>query len=141
MKKLKNNLWNRVFHSSELKAQKEKIHKANIVLGEFPILMDMLNNAKSFEDLLAIHKHAYSHEYKNSNLSPCEYGMFRTKNIADMTLDEVYLGDIYGLWTKRASDWKKVDDDKVKGIIFNQYKGLLRSNIFAEKERAYVVTK
>lgn len=141
MKKLKNTIWNRVFHSSELKAQKEKIHKAHIVLGEFPILMDMLSTAKSFKDLLAIHKHAYSHGYNNPNISPCEYGMFRTKNIANMTLDEVYLGNIGGLWTKRASDWEKIEDDEAKGIIFNQYKSLLKSNIYMEKEIAYAVTK
>jgi len=39
------------------------------------------------------------------NAGRCEYGMNRTKKGEAVTPDKVYLGDIYGLWTKTADYW------------------------------------
>lgn len=69
----------------------------------------------------------------NKNLGPCSWGMFRTKDIASMTADEVYLGDIYGLWTNTLTFWNNCTSDMsgngwgiseetpCKNLIFNQY--------------------
>ena len=56
-----------------------------------------------------------------------------------MLPSEVYLGDIYGLWTFNIPDWNKEKDQTIDlgdgklrtcySIVMNQYKRLLVSNI------------
>lgn len=139
---IKNNLWNRIFHSKELSEQTKQYETAKKLVGFGPETLQFINGAKDLVQLLDAHKIAWNRGYQNENLGPCEYGRFRTKNISDMTIDEVYLGDIYGLWTFNIREWNKhsdetmagngwgfPDDTKVYDIIMRQYRTILRKNV------------
>lgn len=145
----KNNIWNRLFHKSEIKKNKEKmaIYKNQLHAGQY--LMDSIKEAKNLYTLLTIHKTAWGAGFQNINLSPCSYGMFRTSNILDMLPSEVYLGNIYGLNTHNIPFWEDHKEDKygingfglrtdmlIYDIVLNQYKNILLHNIKALFEKA-----
>lgn len=85
-----------------------------------------INNAKTLIDLFNIHKEIGEYVNETENLGPDKYGMFRTKHISTMLPEEVYLGNIYGLWTYNILDWEKYPE---KEIVFNQYKRILLTNL------------
>ena len=141
MKILKNNLWNRIFHSKELKAQFEKFEKASRICGFYAELNQELNSAKTLDELLTIHKRAWLKGFQNGNLDVCEYGMFRAEYIEKMTIDQVYLGNIDGLFTHNIRYWNQhsndamgvngygiKEDTKIYSLIMNQYRNLLAGN-------------
>lgn len=131
-----NNFFNRFFYKKKLEEEAIKYERCKSLVGHYPELRERIEAAKTLEGLLELHKVAWSLGYKNDNLAPCEYGMFRTKNIAEMKPEEVFLGNIYGLWTFPIPEWEKQKDQlltnsnvTVYDIIVNQYRRLLRINI------------
>lgn len=62
-----------------------------------------------------------------------KYGMFRTSNIATMSTDEVFLGDIY-LWTHTLTFWLSCKDEDAVSKITNQYYRQVLSGIEVEIE-------
>ena len=137
----KNTLFNRIFHSKEVKASKEKYELSKKLVGFGPETLQFINGATTLYDLLNAHKIAWSRGYQNKDLGPCEYGMFRTKDIANMTADEVFLGNIYGLWTFPLSKWAEHTPSPAGqdygypkettdiDLIMKQYRTLLRVNV------------
>ena len=85
-----------------------------------------LSSASSLMELLELHKRMWKEGIQHNNIGPNEYGMFRTKDIASMKPSEVFLGNIYGLWTAPLSDWIGSRDERV---ITNQYRQHLSSNV------------
>lgn len=139
---LENNLWNRLFNKSALKKQNKQFETAKKLVGFGPETLQYVELAKNLKDLLDAHKLAWSRGYKNKNLAPCSYGMFRTKSITTMKPEEVFLGNIYGIWTFNIPYWeshKHIDmsgnsfgiseDTKCYDIIMRQYRTILRTNI------------
>jgi len=156
MKRVKNNLWNRIFHSKALKEYQEWEEKARFIIGWNTQLNEDLKRAKTLQDLIDVHKHAWQVGYRNPNIAPLEWGMFRCNSIPELTLDNLYLGDIWGLWTNSGTFWENHKDEKfgpngfgidenllVYGFIMQQYRQLLRSNInsIAEKTANELVCK
>ena len=144
MKKVKNNLWNRIFHSKALKEYQEWKEIARSIIGWNKQLNEDLRRASSLQELINIHKHAWDIGYQNSNLSPCPWGMFRCELIPELTLDTLYLGDIWGLWTNTGQFWEDHKSETMSGnsfgidpnkkiydIIMQQYRQHLKSNINA----------
>ena len=142
MKKVRNNLWNRIFHSKKLEAYKEWREKAHAIIGWNKQLNQDLDRAKTLQNLIDVHKHAWDIGYQNSNLGPCAWGMFRCDSIPVLTLDTLYLGDIWGLWTETGRYWENrrgetiainsygIDPNKkCYDLIMQQYRQHLRSNI------------
>ncbi len=142
MKKVRNNLWNKIFRRRALKEYKEWKKVAYSIIGWNKQLNEDLMRASSLQDLINVHKHAWEIGYKNQNIAPCPWGMFRCKSIPELTLDTLYLGDIWGLWTNPGKFWEEhkdetmagngygIDEDKlVYDIILGQYRNHLKSNI------------
>jgi hypothetical protein len=142
MKKVKNNLWNRLFHSKALKEYQEWKKIADSIIGWNKQLNEDLKRAQTLQDLINIHKHAWDIGYQNSNLGPCDWGMFRCESISALTLDNLYLGGIWGLLTQTGTFWEEhrnetmvgngfgIDPNKkIYDLIMQQYRHLLRSNI------------
>lgn len=140
MKKIRDNWWNRVFHHKAL----EECKRLRRILSCYKQLEKDLNEAKTLENLLAVHKHAWEIGYRNANIAPLEWGMFRTQDISQMQPSEVYLGGIYGLSTRNIPFWNDnrnetmagngfgIDDDKlIYDIIMQQYRKYLKSNFSA----------
>jgi hypothetical protein len=129
---MKNNLWNKTFHKKKLNQ-----YLNQLIYGE-QILHD-IQCCKSLVDLLVLHKIIYP-LFPSPNIGPDQYGMFRTSDISTMTPDQVFLGNIYGLWTKPITYWEEHKEDifgglgmpknlKIYDIILGQYKFVLYSNI------------
>lgn len=87
----------------------------------------------TLEDTFKIHRQLGTMDLAWSPaICPDKYGMFRTSNIADMSMDEVFLGDIYGLWTHTLTYWSSCQDEDAKSKITNQYYQQVLSGIKAE---------
>lgn len=136
------NLWNRLFHANELLEQEKQYQRLGIIIDTYPSLKKNLTAAESLADLLVIHKQAWGFGYQNKSLGPCPHGMFRTENIIDLKPEEVYLGNIYGLWTFNIPEWERNKDETMAGngfgldpnircydLVRQQYYRLLCSNI------------
>ena len=69
---------------------------------------------------------------KAPSVCPDKYGVFRTKDIATMSPDDVFLGGICGLFTQNIIMWElyKKNDKEAYNIVLNQYYNLLKSGKF-----------
>lgn len=69
---------------------------------------------------------------KVPSVCPDKYGVFRTKDIATMSPDDVFLGGIRGLFTQNIIMWElyKKNDKEAYNIVLNQYYGLLKTGKF-----------
>ena len=136
------NLWNHLFHSGELLEQEKQYQRLGIIIDTYPSLKKNLTAAAALSELLAIHKQAWGFGYQNKALGPCQHGMFRTEDILEMKPEEVYLGNIYGLWTFNIPEWERSKDEVMGGngfgldpsircydLVKQQYYRLLCSNI------------
>ena len=70
---------------------------------------------------------------KVPSVCPDKYGVFRTKDIATMSPDDVFLGGICGLFTFNITTWElyKKTDKEAYNIVLNQYYRLLKAGKFA----------
>jgi len=155
----KKTLWNRIFHTKEVNANVELKEKYLKLIELAPNFIDRIGEvtytegkqdsakvtgARYLTELLFIHKELWVMKFQNSNLGPDSCGMFRTASIPDMKPEEVYLGNIWGLFTKNIPYWDKYQHDGKTGggwpiyeyltiyqIILGQYKRHLSSNIRA----------
>ena len=101
-----------------------------------PKMLQLIEEATDLIQLLSVHKKIWVYGFRNQNLGPCEFGMFRTDNILHMTQDEVFLGNIYGLWTFSIREWNHRADEGYYDIIVRQYRDLLESNVKAIEHNA-----
>ena len=153
----KNNLLNRIFFKEEIR---KNIKDAELQLTLSKNGARIINKVKKCDSLyvlLNIHKEAWLLGFQNENLGPDRYGMFRTENIPTMKPSEVFLGDIWGLFTHAIPFWEErksqpcgcngfgIDPEiSLYGIVLDQYKKLLISNIdsiWCKAEKALVVYK
>lgn len=159
MKEIKNNLWNRLFHAKDVKANVELKSRLQKLVNLAPDFISRIGyvsyqegdedsarvtGSTSLMDLLSIHKEVWAVGFQNRSLGPCPYGIFRTESIPDMKPQEVFLGDIWGLFTKNIPFWEQSKKEGKTGggfviykyltvyqIILDQYKSILASNVKA----------
>lgn len=164
MKNRKNTWWNRLFHKEETKANIERKERAEKLvslasgyiqkIGEVTYTEGDQDSARvtgvtSLLDVLAIHKEAWSQGFQNENIGPDSCGMYRCESIESMRPEEVFLGNIWGLFTKNISFWERYKDEGKSGggypiyeyltvyeIVLRQYKRQLSSNIKAITKKA-----
>jgi len=160
MKKFKNNAWNRIFHGEEVIANSQLMKDSKSLISQAHSLISRIGEvyesgnpkitgATSLLDVLALHKEAWKSGFKSENLGPCSYGIFRTESIDSMKPEEVFLGNIYGLFTKSIPFWEKYKNEgksaggypiyehlTVYEIILHQYKRHLSANILAIRDKA-----
>lgn len=63
-------------------------------------------------------------------LCPNKYGVFRTESLSDLSPDNIFLGDINGLWTDTLTEWNKSNEPENLRIIQNQYYNILNRGIY-----------
>lgn len=89
---------------------------------------------------LSLHKRIWRKGFRNANLGPDKCGMFRTKDINLMTINEVYIGGIYGLNTRTIAQWEDRKEEPYDSTqtcyVLCAYKRLLKSNIIALADNA-----
>lgn len=138
----RNNIWNRLFHNTEVKENQKKMSIYVKQRKEGQSFMNAIKDCDSLITLMHIHKDAWGNGFQHVNIAPCSFGIFRTSDILTMTPDEVYLGGIYGLNTHSIPFWEEHKNDKygcngfgidanysLYKMILDQYKNLLLSNI------------
>lgn len=139
-----NNLFNRIFHKKELAELKKQalIYKKQLESGVQ--IIAAIHKCNSLTELVELHKLAWANEFKNENLAPQRYGMIRSNSIEELTLNQVFLGGIWGLNTYPIPFWEERKGHKygcngfgldpntdLYTLILNQYKGLIVSNVQA----------
>lgn len=144
---IRNSLFNRLFHHRTISSNIKKLEDIKSTLWNHPYLIEALNECTTLTELLNIHKQAYAAGYNNKNLSPNKFRMFRTTSISDMKPSEVFLGNIYGIWTNTLEFFESLPHQNKThferteifpidsySLVFNQYYLHLLSNIEAMYE-------
>lgn len=62
------------------------------------------------------------------NVGRQEYGWCRAQRGEPVTMHNLYLGNVYGLYTKTAAFWKEQPEKDVQTIIQNQLSGFIKSH-------------
>ena len=93
-----------------------------------------LERSDSLLDLFSLHRQIWNSGIRNANIGPCEYGMFRTSDISTMQPSEVFLGNIFGLFTHPLPQWIGTAEEP---IIFQQYRDHLISNVKQQQSLIY----
>lgn len=119
----KNNIWNRIFHKSEISKNRADLAKYREFLKHISEYLDALEDAYDLQTLFALHK----------DICP------------NLTKNEILLGDIYGLNTRTINDWEKYKEDKygvnafgidadtlIYTLIVSQYKSRIKEVIMLE---------
>ena len=160
----KNTLWNRIFHSKEVNANVELKEKLSKLIETAPRFLAEIGEVTytdgdpdsgrvtgltSLLDVLDFHKKIWKTGFQSKGICPDKFGYFRTETIENMRPEEVYLGDIYGLWTFSIPEWEKHKDEGKCGgaysiyeyltvyqIVLRQYKGQLRFTLQKRAEEA-----
>ena len=115
--------------------KKDEINRLEHQICQLNKFTDELMSHHTLEDTFKIHRQLGTmHLAWNHAICPDKYGMFRTSNIATMSTDEVFLGDIYGLWTHSLTYWLSSENDEAVSIVTNQYYQQVLSGIKAEVE-------
>ena len=102
----------------------DNIRKANINKA-YNYLHKITYDTLSLEELYCIFKEIAQNLDISFILNP--YGTFRAKSLDGCRMSDIYLGDIYGLWTYPLNTWintpsiSKVD----LGIVTNQFRNIL----------------
>ena len=145
----KNNLFNRLFHKTEINANKDFFKTQNFICNNADKVLSELSKCKTLMEVFLLHKRIWSNGFRNENIGPCQYGIFRTQSIEDMKPEDVHLGGRWGLITENILYWDKYRDEKYGAngfgidpetslyeMILNQYKNHLLSNINAIADKA-----
>lgn len=127
-----------VFIAVGVSAKQHQEKKAKVLECEHQIISltkfkNELESHNTLEDIFKIHRQLGTLKLAwNRAICPNSYGMFRTSDIANMTMDEVFLGDIAGLWTHTLNYWLSCKDEDAISIITDQYYQQVKSGIDAE---------
>lgn len=89
-----------------------------------------LELANTLNDIFILHIKIWANGIRNKNIGPDEHGMFRTKDILTMNKEEVFLGNIWGLYTLPLPEWETRDESS-RNLVIKQYRNHLISNLKA----------
>lgn len=149
MKVLKNNLWNNIFNKKKLQEQQKEAQRLSKIVKDAEGFIPRLNDCKDLMGMLHLHKELWGCGIQSRQIGPCKYGMFRAEDILTMKPEQVYLGDVYSLWTFPIPVWEEKKESKfgetaiqygldpnttVYEIVCNQYRELLISNVIEIKK-------
>ncbi|UVM97021.1 MAG: hypothetical protein [Bacteriophage sp.] len=86
------NIWNKIFHKREL--NKNRLQQG--LVNSYECWLTKIGNANTLAECMILHKRIWRKGFRNANLGPDMYGI----DINLMTINEVYIGGIYGLNTR-----------------------------------------
>lgn len=101
----KYNIWNKIFHKRELNKNVADYRLQQGLVNSYECWLTKIGNANTLAECMILHKRIWRKGFRNANLGPDKHGMFRTKDINLMTINEVYIGGIYGLNTRTIAQW------------------------------------
>ena len=138
----KYNIWNRIFNKRELNKNVADYELQQGLVNSYECWLTKIGNANTLSECMILHKRIWRKGFRNANLGPDRYGMFRTDDINSMIIYFVFFLVIYYLNTLTIEQWeeyKEVPYDSEQtcyDIILCAYKRLLKSNIIALADNA-----
>ena len=75
------NIWNIIFHNSEVNKNIEDYKFQQSLVNSYEYWLTKIGNANTLTECMALHKYIWRQGFKNTNLGPDKYGMFRAKDI------------------------------------------------------------
>jgi hypothetical protein len=87
-----------------------------------------------WQALIDFHKYCAAEGVTGKSLGPDMDGMFRVHDIRDLDKENVFLGNIDGLWIWNISFWEHNKDEEGKKAVWNQYFSILKSNLAQVKQ-------
>lgn len=107
----------------------------NKLIGLVPGILHSIKIAGSLHEVFEIHKYMWEKGFRGRSIEPDYFGVFRTNSIPEMIPEEVFLGNIYGIWTFNIPTWEKhkVDHKEEYQLVLNQYKMLLNNALVNTK--------
>lgn len=137
----KENFINRLLHYKELLEQRGAYESSKRIIMYYNFIIKELNECNSLIEVMKVHKTAWALGFQNENICPNAHGIFRCSNILDMTPDDVYLGNIWGLNTHNITFFIEYNEETMAGngfgidpntkvyeLVLDQYKKILKSN-------------
>lgn len=127
----------------EILQELKKMRKELSAMGPVPrgkdiydYAVNFFNIITSFQDRFALNKDMFPKTLKSAdvlakhinNAGRQEYGWVRAKRGEPVTLHNLYLGDVYGIWTNTAAAFKESKDSDVQQIIYNQLYSFISSH-------------
>ena len=100
----------------------DTIRKANIEKA-YEYLHKITYEELSLEGLYCIFKEIAQNLDISFILNP--YGIFRAKSLDSCRMSDIYLGNIYGLWTYPLNTWINISSKEDLDIVTNQFKNIL----------------
>lgn len=141
------NIWNIIFHNSEVNKNIEDYKFQQSLVNSYEYWLTKIGNANTLTECMALHKYIWRQGFKNTNLGPDKYGMFRAKDINFMTANEVYIGGFYGLNILTIEEWEECKEELYDSeqtcysLILSGYKRLLKANILDITDKAKMMVE
>lgn len=138
----KYNIWNKIFHKRELNKNIADYKLQQGLVNSYECWLTKIGNANTLSECMILHKRIWRKGFRNANLGPDKYGMFRAKDINFMTTNEVYIGGFNGLNILTIEEWEDSKEELYDStqtcydIVLCAYKKLLKSNIIALADNA-----
>lgn len=150
MKIIRENIINKIFRSKQVTLQRKEYRLISQSVGDAEEFLNAVRKCDNLIRLLNLHKLIWQNGFHDKAIAPDKYGMFRTENITTMKPDEVFLGNIYGLWTFPIPDWENQRNalfgangfdinpgTTVYSVVLDQYRNLLikgLNNVIQQKK-------
>ena len=141
------NIWNKIFHSSEVNKNIEDYKLQQSLVNNYECWLTKIGNANTLIECMTLHKYIWRQGFKNTNLGPDKYGMFRTKDINFMNTNEVYIGGFNGLKILTIEEWEECkkelydSEQTCYSFILSSYKALLKANIINITDKAKILVE
>ncbi len=138
------NLFKRASSKLELMTDLEKLKEQLVKLGPIPSGKAVYDYGVKFFNIIANFQDAHALDKKTlesfktpemvdvakhiQNAGRQEYGWVRAQRGEPVTLHNLYLGNVYGIWTKTAAFFKEYKESDVQTIIQNQLSSFIKSH-------------
>ena len=150
MKIIRENIINKIFRSKQVTLQRKEYRLISQSVGDAEKFLNAVRKCDNLIRMLNLHKLIWQNGFHDKAIAPDKYGVFRTENITSMKSDEVFLGNIYGLWTFPIPDWENQRNalfgtngfginpgTTVYSVVLDQYRSLLikgLNNVIQQKK-------
>lgn len=136
-------MFKKAINKVETMNQLEQMQKELSKLGPVPngkeiydYAVKFFNIIAKFQDNFALNIDMFPKTVKSAetlrmhiiNAGRDEYGWVRAKRGEPVTLHNLYLGNVYGIWTGTAASFKESSDKDTQQIIQNQIKSFINSH-------------
>ena len=148
---LRDNWRNRLFHNGQMRRQQKEKERLKVLTKTADDFLQRLATCADLREMMHLHKDMWGKGIRNRTIAPNRNGIFRTKDILTMKPEEVFLGDLYGLWTftiptweqqkgnrygSGAAQWGISPDITLYEIVCGQYRRLLVAAVTAIRNEA-----